>query len=151
MQKISPYILVVLLLAQSCGSAPEKVSLLNLFVTSSKADSIDYYIKELGFETAKGGDAKKNLLIYQKTSGDTTVAYYTENNKITYGSFKIKNFKNANWRDFENHIKDLNKFERIEGNVLLGGKSYHIPKEYDLYIEIDNTDMFMEVFVGGEE
>jgi len=150
-QKISPYILVVLLLAQSCGSAPEKVSLLNLFVTSSKADSIDYYIKELGFETAKGGDAKKNLLIYQKTSGDTTVAYYTENNKITYGSFKIKNFKNANWRDFENHIKDLNKFERIEGNVLLGGKSYHIPKEYDLYIEIDNTDMFMEVFVGGEE
>lgn len=140
-----------MLLAQSCGSAPEKVSLLNLFVTSSKADSIDYYIKELGFETAKGGDAKKNLLIYQKTSGDTTVAYYTENNKITYGSFKIKNFKNANWRDFENHIKDLNKFERIEGNVLLGGKSYHIPKEYDLYIEIDNTDMFMEVFVGGEE
>jgi hypothetical protein len=146
-----PFQIIALLFVSSCSKTPEKISLIDLFTSSSKTDSIEYYIQQLGFEKAISGSGKTELLFYQKISADSTIAYYTENGQITYGRFIIKNYNDAGWRNFENHIKEINKFEKITGNVILGGKSYHITNLFDLYIEIKNKTMFLEVFLYRNE
>lgn len=146
-----PYLLIASLLASCSSSPPEKISLVDLFISCEKTDSIDYYLKEMGFEKANGGDAKKNTSFFQKNAGDSSVAYYSEGDKFTYGRFTIKNFKPEQFGQFEQLIMAKNKLENIQGDITEDGKSYHNPKQFDLYVELDSTNLFMEVFLNQEK
>ena len=151
MRKILPFILIAMLVAQCTPPPPEKISLLDLFVRSDKTDSIDYYLKQFSFDKANGNGAKKKTEYFQKISGDSSVVYYTENDTFTYGRFTIKNFVPERFGIFEKHVMDLNKFDKIEGDIFEDGKSYHTAKQYDLYLCMDSANLFMEVFLDRKE